>query len=239
MSPRSIHAFAEKVALITDGSSRIGRAIALQLALNGVFVNVGYSGISAEAESAINEMRSLGTLANAVNVDISIAAGAKALVENVQDLYGRLDLLVNCVSFRPIQPFQNVTDEIFESAIGANIKSAFFATQAAFPLMKDRPGPKIVNIVSALDSPGTSQDPLFALSQTAVEALTRSLAVSMPGNFRVNCVKVSEKERFTGGSPGDIFQIDKGVPADDVARVVMYLLSGEAIGLNGQILTVE
>lgn len=239
MSPASIHAFAEKVALITDGTSRIGRAVALQLALNGAFVNVGYSGASAEAESAIEELRSLGTLANAINIDISDADGAKTLVESVQHLYGRLDLLVNCVSFQPLEPFQNVTEEIFETTIGANIRSAFFVTQAALPLMKDRPKPKIVNVVSACDTPETEGNAVFALSQSAVVQLTRSMAASLPRNFRVNCVKVSEKERASAKTESDIFHIDKGVPADDVARVIVYLLSGEAIGINGQILGVE
>lgn len=239
MSPASIHAFAEKVVLITDGTSRIGRAVSLQLALNGAFVNIGYSGVSPDAESAIDELRSLGTLANAVNVDISNADGAKTLVESVQQLYGRLDLLVNCVSFQPPPAFQNVTEEIFEATIGANIKSAYFVTQAALALMKDRPKPKIVNVISACDTPETGGNAAFALSQSSVAEMTRSLAATLPENFRVNCVRVSAKQRREGGGTSDIFHIDKGVPADDVARVVVYLLSGEAVGLNGQILTVE
>ena len=239
MSPQSIHAFAEKVALITDGSNRIGKAAALQLALQGCFVIVGFPDVSPEEESAINELKSLGTLAGAVKADISTAAGAKNLVEAVHKLYGRLDLLVNCMKFTPESSFENTSEETFTHTLDANIGSAFFVAQAALDRMKDRPKPAIVNVASACDTPETAGNTAFSLAQAGVTALTRSLAGSLPPKFRVNCVAVSEKTRASGEAENDLFRRDKGVPADDVARVILYLLSGEAAGLNGQILTVE
>jgi NAD(P)-dependent dehydrogenase (short-subunit alcohol dehydrogenase family) len=239
MSPQSIHAFAEKVALITDGSGRIGKAAALQLALQGCFVIVGFPDISPGEESAINELKSLGTLAGAVKADISTAAGAKNLVEAVHKLYGRLDLLVNCMKFMPESSFENTSEETFSRIVDANVRSVFFVIQAALEMMKDRPKPRIVNVISACDTPETSGNAAFSLSQPAVAGLTRSLAEALPANFRVNCVAVSEKARASNDAGNDLFRLDKGVPADDVARVILYLLSGEAAGLNGQILTVE
>jgi NAD(P)-dependent dehydrogenase (short-subunit alcohol dehydrogenase family) len=239
MSPQSIHAFAEKVALITDGSRRIGKAAALQLALQGCFVIVGFPDISPEEESAINELKSLGTLAGAVKADISTAAGAKNLVESVHKLYGRLDLLVNCMKFMPESSFENTSEETFSRIVDTNVRSVFFVIQAAIELMKDRPKPRIVNVISACDTPETAGNAAFSLSQPAVAGLTRSLAEALPANFRVNCVAVSEKVRASNDAGNDLFRLDKGVPADDVARVILYLLSGEAAGLNGQIMTVE
>jgi NAD(P)-dependent dehydrogenase (short-subunit alcohol dehydrogenase family) len=238
MSPRSIHAFAEKVALITDGAGRIGKAASLQLALQGCFVIVGYTDISPGEESAIDELKSLGTLAGAVKADISTAAGAKSLVDAVHKTYGRLDLLVNCMKFAPESPFENTSEETFSRIIDANVRSVFFVIQAALEIMKDRPKPRIVNVISACDSFETSENAAFSLSQAGVAGLTRSLAEALPANFRVNCVSVSEKVRDSNEEVNDLFRRDKGVPADDVARVILYLLSGEAAGLNGQILTV-
>jgi 3-oxoacyl-[acyl-carrier protein] reductase len=239
MSPQTIHAFAEKVALVTDGTSRIGRAVALQLALQGAYVCVGYSDVSAGVESAVDELRSLGTLAGAFPADVSTPDGAKFLVSRVQELYGRLDLLVNCAGFRPESTYENITGEMFTRVFNTNTGAAFFVTQAAVPLMKERPKPKIVNIVSACDTIETMQNVPFALTQAAVAEFTRSLAATLPKNFRVNCVKVSEKESEIGPPDNDLFRADKGVSATHVASVTVYLLSGEAIGLNGQILTVE
>lgn len=239
MSPQSIHAFAEKVALITDGNGRIGKAVALQLALQGAFVIVGYSGTSAKDESLIAELRSLGALADGVKADVSSVDGAKTLVEAVNKAYGRLDLLVNCVRFLPEATFESTTEEVFGKVLDANVKSAFFVTQEAFHLMKDRPKPKIVNIVSACDTTETGENASFSIANVGVTELTKSLAGSLPKNFRVNCVKVSEKTSGPAAAENDLFRVDQGVSADDVARAVLYLLSGESIGLNGQILTVE
>ena len=80
MPAPSVHAFAEKVALITDGSNPVGRAVAMQLALFGSYVIVGLPAESKKEEHALNELKSLGTLANAVKADISTVEGAKYLV---------------------------------------------------------------------------------------------------------------------------------------------------------------
>ena len=106
MSSQSVHAFAEKVALITDGTNPVGRAVAMQLALFGSYVIVGLPAESKEDENALEELKSLGTLANAVKADISTVEGAKRLVSEVEKMFGRIDLLVNCLKLE--------TDSIFD-----------------------------------------------------------------------------------------------------------------------------
>lgn len=238
MSPQSIHAFAEKVALVSDGSSRIGRAAALQLALQGCFVIAGFPPGS-DSKDALLELKSLGTLADAVEADISRPEGAKLLLDSVINLYGRLDLLVNCVKLNDNSTFRETTPESFHGLMDANFGAVFFVTQYCVELMAERPKARIVNVVSACDTPETIGNAAFAASQAAVIETTRSLAENLPGSFRVNCVKVSEKARTGDAGQSGLFAVDKGVPADDVARVILYLLSGEAVGLNGQILTVK
>jgi 3-oxoacyl-[acyl-carrier protein] reductase len=239
MSVQSIHAFAEKVALVTDGDNPIGRAVALQLALQGAYVVVGFSQISESSKSTLAEMQNLGTLANAVEGDITNIAGARNLVGAVEGMFGRLDLLVNCLKFRDDSTFEETTDDSFEKTLGANVKAAFFVTQAAIRLMKARPKPKIVNVASAIDSPETERDVLFAASQTGLAGLTESLAKTLPKNFRVNAVALSEKKSDAEKLDAELFRPKSGVSADDAARAVCYLLSPEAIGLNGQILKIE
>lgn len=239
MSATTIHAFAEKVALITDGENPIGRAIALQLALQGSYVIVGFAASSAENKRAISELQSLGTLASAVEADISTVEGAKKLVAGVEEMFGRLDLLVNCLKFQADSTFYQTTEEVFEKSFDANLKAAFFVTQESLRLMTMRPKPKIVNVVSALDTDATAHNVLFAASQKALIGLTESLAKSLPGNFRVNAVAVSEKRGKNEGLGVELFRAKGGISEDDTARTISFLLSSEAIGLNGQILTVE
>lgn len=239
MPAPSVHAFAEKVALISDGSNPVGRAVAMQLALQGSYVIAGLPADSAEHENALNELKSLGTLANAVKADITTVEGAKALVSEVEKMFGRIDLLVNCLKLETDSAFDETGEKTFDKAVNANLKSAFFVTQEALKLMKPRPKPKIVNLVSAIDTPETEMNVLFSAVQTAVIGLTKSLAKTLPANFRVNAVAVSEKQKQTENLDAELFRSKKGISEDDVARTVVYLLSSEAIGLNGQVLTVE
>ena len=239
MPAPSIHAFSEKVALITDGASAIGRAVALQLALQGSYVIVAFSKPDEQIENALNELKSLGTLANAVETDISSVEGAKKLVAEVEMMFGRIDLLVNCLKFQNDSAFDKTDESIFDETINANLKATFFVTQAAINLMKTRPKPKIVNVVSALDTDQSAHNVLFASMQKSIVGLTESLAKSLPSNFRVNAVAVSEKKSLTENTDAELFRPKSGVSEDDVARTILFLLSSEAIGLNGQVLMVE
>jgi NAD(P)-dependent dehydrogenase (short-subunit alcohol dehydrogenase family) len=240
MPVQSIHAFAEKVALITDGNNPIGRAVALQLALQGCYVIVGFSQISAGERDALGELRNLGTLAAAVEADVATTAGAAKLVGEVEKMFGRLDLLVNCLKFASDSTFEEITEDIYERTLGANLKAAFFVTQNAVRLMNARPKPKIVNVASALDTPESKSDTAFAASQSALAGLTESLAASLPKKFRVNTVAVSEKQTARESDlDSELFRPKNGISADDAARIIVYLLSSEAIALNGQTLKIE
>ena len=239
MSPQSIHQFSEKVSLISDGTSAVGRAVALQLALQGSFVIVALPEPSAETTRAVQGLVALGTLAKAVNANVSTLEGINDLVAEVDQAFGRLDLLVNCLKYTPESSFEDSTESDFSDTIDKNLRSAYFLTKAAMRLMKDRPKPKIVNIISAGDVARTSENALFMASQSAVIGLTKSLAESLPGNFRINCVAVSDREREKSDLDEDLFRQEMTIPADDVARTVLYLLSSESIGLNGEVLTVR
>jgi 3-oxoacyl-[acyl-carrier protein] reductase len=239
MPAPSIHAFAEKVALITDGASPIGRAVALQLALQGAFVNVCFSNETDENRRALEELKSLGTLANAVETDISTFDGAKNLVAEVEKIFGRIDLLVNCLKSEPQPSFVEIDENLFGKTLDVNLKSTFFVTQEAIKLMQSRPKPKIVNVVSALDTPETQENVVFAAVQNALLGFTQSLAKKLPKKFRVNAVAVSEKETVGENLDTELFRARKGISEDDAARTILFLLSSEAIGINGQIIKVE
>ena len=239
MPAQSIHAFAEKVALITDGENPVGRAVALQLALQGAYVIVGFANSSEENRRAISELQNLGTLASAIETDISSLEGAKKLVAETDAMFGRIDLLVNCLKFSNDSAFEETGEDVFDSALNKNLKAAFFVTKEALRLMKTRPKPKIVNIVSALDTPETEKNVLLAASQKSLVGFTESLAKSLPKNFRVNAVAVSEKRGKNEDLDAELFRPKAGVAEDDVARVILFLLSSESVGLNGQTLRVE
>jgi 3-oxoacyl-[acyl-carrier protein] reductase len=238
MSVQSVHQFAEKVALITDGENPIGRAVALQLALQGCYVIVGFSNVSEENRRALQELQSLGTLANHVESDVSTVRGAQNLVSEVEKLYGRLDLLVNTLKYRSDSTFEETSEAVWTRTVDANLKATFFILQAAVKLMKARPKPAIVNVVAECKT--DENDLAFILTQESIVGLTESLAKRLTPKFRVNAVSVGEAERKTVENlDAELFRAQTGIQYDDAARAILFLLSSEAVGLNGQVLRVE
>ncbi|MBA2621939.1 MAG: SDR family oxidoreductase [Acidobacteria bacterium] len=238
MSVQSVHQFAEKVALVSDGEGEIGRAVALQLALQGCYVIVGFSNANEQTKSTLAELQNLGTLAHVVETDCSTAAGARRLVAEAENIYGRLDLLVNTLKFRSDSTFDEMSESVWTKTLDANLKATFFVSQAAVKLMSARPKAKIVNVV--YDCAGAEKDLAFALAQAGIISLTKNLAAQLEPKFRVNAVQLSEeKSKAIENLDRELFRPPSGIAFDDVARAVLFLLSSEAVGLNGQVLKIE
>jgi shikimate 5-dehydrogenase len=126
MPAPSIHGFAEKVALIINGSDGIGRAVAMQLALQGCYVICSYTRTSPNQVKVLDELKALGTLANAFEF-----VDAKTLIDEVDNLFGRIDLLVNCL--------KNDADSTFEIET---------ITRESLRLMQPRPKGLIANVIN-------------------------------------------------------------------------------------------
>lgn len=223
MSTRSIHQFAEKVALVTDGTNPVGMAVALQLALNGSYVVVGKPN---GATASIAELESLGTLAMSVDWETN-ETGAKVLIDDVREKFGRLDLLVNC-----LKPELSESDDT-AGIIDRHLKSVCYLTDHAVSLMAERPKPRIVNIVSACDS--EPRNAVFAATQAGIVGFTKALEQDLPGHFRVNAVSISEKKAAASGFDPELARPQLLVSPDDAARTVLFLLSGESASINGQV----
>ncbi|MCW5958831.1 MAG: SDR family oxidoreductase [Pyrinomonadaceae bacterium] len=229
MSTSSVHAFSEKVALITDGSNPFGRAVALQLALLGAYVIVGRrSGADADA-SSLDELTSLGTLAKSVECDLLTATGAENLVSVVNETFGRLDLLVNCLKSDAQSAFLKNGDENFETRFLNDLKATYFATSAAIVLMQDRPKPSIVNYAFE------GSNPASVAIEFGIAGMTAAFARELSSKFRVNGIRIAKSENDE--PKGELLlRSDGAVSPDDAARVAVYLLSSEAKSVNGQMI---
>lgn len=233
MSTRSIHQFAEKVALVSDAASPIGRAVSMQLALNGCFVVGLFPATAAGGSTVVGELTDLGTLAHEFRRDPWNEDEAAAVAADVDRLYGRLDILVNCLKFRPESQFQTIRESDFLDVLKINVGAVSLLTRSVFDLMKDRPKPKIVNVTSASDEPG---DEVFTAAQAAIVSLTQSLSRSFPTNFRVNGVAVNDPQVASAQDDELPLRPGSATAPDDVARAILFLLSSESTLLNGETL---
>jgi NAD(P)-dependent dehydrogenase (short-subunit alcohol dehydrogenase family) len=229
----STHAFAEKVALVAGGSCPIGRAVSLQLALLGAFVvivDVPGSG----HDRAVDELASLGTLAANIDADVSTVDGADAAVAAVDKLFGRIDLLVNCLKAPAESAFLDIEEGELDRSLRDSVKTPFLLLRAAFRLLESRPKARIVNVFPPRSV--AARSPVYDAARAAVEALTESLAGELPEHFRINTVAVDDIcESVNDG----LIERRTGIPSDDVARAVLFLLSGEAVGINGRTIPVR
>lgn len=246
---QNFRGFAERVALVTNGSSGIGRAVALQLALQGAYVIVNYR--NAEDESVVNELRELGTLAHAVRGDVARSADVRLMFLAIEETFGRLDLLVNNAYANHEATLDELSEETWDRVLAFTLKGAFLCSQAAARLMQKRPAPAIVNIVSETALSGRAGSAGLVAAQAGLVGLTKTLARELSPRIRVNCVAVGGAENDLTLNYYDWAQSlnrqhvktdKKSGPAslapDDIARACLYLLSSDAAAISGQTLVV-
>lgn len=231
----SLRGFAERVALVVSGGAGltgVGRAVAMQLALEGAFVIVTHAPDDREAESVTTSLRELGTLAHAVAADVRREADIVRAFEIVDELYNRLDLLVFVAdageASRASASFDEVTSEVIDDCLCITLRAAMLCAKAAARLMRGRPSAGIVNVVRARGASALDE----AVS-AGIIGLTKSLAGELASRVRVNCVRIGDSTREAGSEA-------KRTPLahDEVARACLYLLSPEARHIAGQALLV-
>lgn len=232
MPTPNLRAFSEKVAIVTDAGNAFGRAVALQLALQGCYVIAGFAAESAESASALDELQALGTLASAVAADVSSDAGTTALIDAAAQTFGRLDLLVNTSLFEPNTLIVNAID--FDSAVNQTLRAAFFCAQRGAELMRNRPNASIVNLCGE-----TTNNSLSAAIRGAIVGLTEALAADFAPRVRVNCVAWKSDKQIEAAPEFSLLRQPTAIAPDDAARAALHFLSPDAAALSGQTLFVQ
>ncbi|AIQ29246.1 3-ketoacyl-ACP reductase [Paenibacillus sp. FSL P4-0081] len=236
-----------KVAIVTGGGTGIGRATSLQLAGQGVKVAVNYSRSEAEARETVDMIIAQGGQAIAVQADVSANTEVRAMVEQVVQTYGTVNLLVNNASITqhiPMDDLEAVTSEVWDELYGVNVKGMFFCARAAAPYMKSSGQGAIVNLGSIAGNTGAGSSLPYAVSKAAVHGLTRSLAKALAPDIRVNCVAPGAvATRWWAGREAQMHKLAPNLllqsiaAPEDIARFICSALAQEA--MTGQIITVD
>ena len=182
-------------ALVTGGTSGIGRATANKLAQLGIHVLI--VGRNAErGKKAVDEIRSKGGLADFISSDLRDAASARAVAKKAIELgNGHVDILINNAGIYPFGPTHEMTEEEFDSVFSLNVKVPYFLVAELAPLMAKRGKGAIVNVSTMVADYGALGMSLYGSSKAAINLLTKTWAAEYgPSGVRVNAV--SERTGF-------------------------------------------
>ncbi|MBW8823556.1 MAG: pteridine reductase [Xanthomonadales bacterium] len=176
------------VVLVTGAAKRIGAAIARHLHANGYAIVLHYRGSEAEAvalRDALEAARSNSTLL--LQADLADPDAPEALVARTIERFGRLDGLVNNASAFFPTPIGKTTPAQWQSLFDANVRAPFFLAQAAAPHLRASQG-AIVNITDIYGERPLRVHSAYCMSKAALVMMTKSLALELAPDIRVNAV---------------------------------------------------
>jgi NAD(P)-dependent dehydrogenase (short-subunit alcohol dehydrogenase family) len=234
-------------ALITGGTSGIGRAAANKLAQLGIHVLV--VGRNAErGEKTVDEIRAAGGKADFISADLQDAASARTLAKKAIDLgSGHVDILVNGAGIYPFGPTHEMTEEQFDRVFSINVKAPYFLVAELAPLMAKKGKGAIVNLSTMVADYGAPGMSLYGSSKAAINLLTKTWAAEYgPRGVRVNAVSpgptLTEGTQAMGeGLEQLAAQGPAGRPAtaDEIAEAIVFLATERASFIYGAKLAVD
>jgi NAD(P)-dependent dehydrogenase (short-subunit alcohol dehydrogenase family) len=237
-----------KVILITGGSRGIGAATARLAAQRSYDVAVNYTRDAAAAESVVADVRHSGGRAVAIKADVSDPVQIKAMFENVDREFGRLDAFFNNAGVLwPHSRFVDIGQEQLARTLALNLTGAFLSNQEAVRRMSTRHGGKggvIVNMSSMASRLGGAFECVdYAVSKGAVDTMTVGLAKELAGEgIRVNGVRPglihTDIHKLTGeadrvGRLSSSTPMQRGGRPEEVAEAVLWLCSDSASYITG------
>ncbi|MEM7406621.1 MAG: pteridine reductase [Pseudomonadota bacterium] len=176
------------MALVTGSAVRIGSSIVEDLHSQGLNVVVNYRTSAEPADALVaklNRIRPDSALALAA--DIRDPAACKALADGAYGWSGRLDVLVNNASTFYPTPIENASEEQWNDLFGSNLKGPFFLAQATRPALAEREG-CIINLLDVWVIKTLAQHPVYSAAKAGLASLTRTLALDLAPEIRVNGV---------------------------------------------------
>jgi 3-oxoacyl-[acyl-carrier protein] reductase len=237
-----------RVAIVTGGARGIGKTVALTFIREGTklaMVDVD----KAILEAAKDEIKKNREEVIAIPCDITRSLEVKAMVDQVRNAFGRIDILINNAGIIRRGTIETVTEEDWDRVIQVNLKGTFNCCKAVVETMKSQRYGKIVNVSSIAGKLGDiTSAPGYGPSKAGVDALTKTLARQL-AQYGINVNGVAphaiETEMSAQWSDQRRKEIIDSIPLgrlgkpEDVANAVLFLASDEASFITGEILDVN
>ncbi len=243
--------FSGEVAWVTGSSKGIGRAVSIGLAEEGCNLVVHYNSSEDDAREVEGKIKGFGRDVLLLKGDVTDAEDVRRMVREIEDHFGRVDVLVNNAgSMVERATLAEMTEDVWYRVMDVNLKSVYLCSQAVLPMMERQGGGKIINMTSVSARDGGSPSSLaYSTAKGGVSTLTRAMAKEL----------VSDGILVNGVAPGridtpfhDEFTTDEkreqaaqGIPLgregtpEETAGAVVFLASPAADYIVGEIIEVN
>jgi glucose 1-dehydrogenase len=243
-------ALAGKVALVTGASAGIGRATALALAREGADVAINYLTFPAAAQSLADAIAALGRKAALYPVDVSDQAAVEAMVDQVVERLGRLDILVTSAVYSDREPFHTADMAGFRRTIDVTMWGAFFALRAAARRMiRQAQGGSVVVVSSAQAQVAHHSSMAYNMAKAAIDQMARTAALELaPHKIRVNILypgwtdTPGERKFFSEEvlhSASRRLPVGRMARPEEIARGVLFLVNPDSDYITGSTLRID
>jgi len=234
--------------LVTGASRGIGRGIAEELAAHDAEVIVNYRSSHDSAREVVGGIEADGGTAMAAQADIADYDGVAAMVREVRDTFGSVDVLVNNAGITIDKKFANMTPEDWKTVIDVNLNGAFNCTHCLYDDLREAEHGRLINISSVVGQQGNYGQANYAAAKAGLFGFTRTVALEMASTgSTANCispgfVETDMLEKVPERVQEKILQripLDRFATVDDIAHTVRFVASPESSYMTGQVIGVN
>jgi 3-oxoacyl-[acyl-carrier protein] reductase len=238
----------DKTAVVTGGTSGVGREIALSLAAEGANVAVNYRSSAKEAEILVDEIVAKGGKAKAYKADVADFAAVKTMVDDIVKDFGGLNILINNAGLAIRQRFLETKPDDWHRQIDACLYGAIHCCHAAAPHLDAAGNGRIVSVIGDSSRVGESGLAIVAAARAGIAALMKSLARELgrsgttANTVSLGLVKTPHDRDWVDANRDKLIKLYPlrrlGVPGD-VAPMVALLASPHSGWITGQVLSIS
>ncbi|MBD1392918.1 SDR family NAD(P)-dependent oxidoreductase [Mucilaginibacter glaciei] len=238
----------DRVTIVTGGGSGIGRAVAILFAKQGALVCI-LDMDEKGGNAVVAEIEEMGNQAAFFKCNVANQAIVKMAVRDVQDRFGKIDILINNAGIAHIGKADNTSEEDFDRVMAVNVKGVYNCLHAVLPIMKEAGG-VICNLASIASSVGLSDRFAYSTSKGAIVGMTLSVAKDyLTDGIRCNCISPARvhtpfvdgflAKNYPGKEQEMFEKLSKTQPIgrmgnpEEIAALMLYLCSDEASFITG------
>jgi len=232
-----------KVALVTGGAKRLGKAASLALAQAGADVAVSYLSSEKEVQRTVKELEKLGARVLAIRCDVTDPKSVSAAVKRTVAELGGLDILVNNAGAYETVSFEDLTLQQWDSIFGVNVRGPFLVSHTAQSHLRQSNG-RIINLGSLGGLRAWSSHVHYCSSKAALHMLTKAMAKAVAPEIAVNCVAPGMIDLGEKSAATFMSRMAKQTPmqrngtGDDVAAAILFFATAPSF-ITGQVLYID